>query len=378
MGYNGFGGEGRKSDVQFKVSYKIPERTLSALEVCNTGMQRCEGGYSWGPGVRDHYLAHYVASGRGVYQTGGRLYALSAGDVFLARPDENIFYQADAQEPWVYYWVGFHGSDARLLLDQTDLRRQPVLRGAGEKTAERMRRIYEARGGLPWQTAEMAGLLYQLLAAFPFPIILALLLNYCISNRLRKVTQMVTYAPHFISTVVLVGMMMVFMSQNGIFNQVLGKVGAQPVPFLTDAGLFRHIYVWSHVWQRTGYNSVIYIAALAGVSPELHEAAIVDGANKLQRIWHIDVPAILPTAIILLIMNTGNVLSIGFEKVYLMQNDLNLSVSEIISTYVYKVGLLNGKFSYTTAIGLFNSLINVILLLIVNWISGKVSETSLF
>ena len=152
--------------MQFKVSYKIPERTLSALEVCNTGMQRCEGGYSWGPGVRDHYLAHYVASGRGVYQTGGRLYALSAGDVFLARPDENIFYQADVREPWVYYWVGFHGSDARLLLDQTDLRRQPVLRGAGEKTAERMRRIYEARGGLPWQTAEMAGLLYQLLAAW--------------------------------------------------------------------------------------------------------------------------------------------------------------------------------------------------------------------
>ena len=166
MRYNGFGGEGRKTDVQFKVSYKIPERTLSALEVCNTGMQRCEGGYSWGPGVRDHYLAHYVASGRGVYQTGGRLYALSAGDVFLARPDENIFYQADAQEPWVYYWVGFHGSDARLLLDQTDLRRQPVLRGAGDETAERMRRIYEARGGLPWQTAEMAGLLYQLLAAW--------------------------------------------------------------------------------------------------------------------------------------------------------------------------------------------------------------------
>ena len=218
---------------------------------------------------------------------------------------------------------------------------------------------------------------YQLLAAFPLPIILALLLNYCISNRLRKVTQMVTYAPHFISTVVLVGMMMVFMSQNGIFNQVLGKVGAQPVPFLTDAGLFRHIYVWSHVWQRTGYNSVIYIAALAGVSPELHEAAIVDGANKLQRIWHIDVPAILPTAIILLIMNTGNVLSIGFEKVYLMQNDLNLGVSEIISTYVYKVGLLNAQYSYSTAIGLFNNVINLVILMSVNWISDKLSGTSL-
>ena len=219
--------------------------------------------------------------------------------------------------------------------------------------------------------------LYQLLAAFPFPIILALLLNYSVSNRLRKVTQMVTYAPHFISTVVLVGMLMVFMSQNGIFNQLLAKIGIEPVPFLSDSKLFRHIYVWSHIWQRTGYNSVIYIAALAGVSPELHEAAIVDGANKLQRIWHIDVPSILPTAIILLIMNTGNVLSVGFEKVYLMQNDLNLGVSEIISTYVYKIGLINAQFSYSTAIGLFNNVVNMIILLSVNRISDKLSGTSL-
>lgn len=218
---------------------------------------------------------------------------------------------------------------------------------------------------------------YQLVAAFPFPIILALLLNYCVSNRLRRITQMVTYAPHFISTVVLVGMLMVFMSQNGIFNQLLGKVGLAPIPFLSDAKLFRHIYVWSHIWQRTGYNSVIFIAALASVSPELHEAAIVDGANKLQRIWHIDIPAILPTAIILLIMNTGNVLSIGFEKVYLMQNDLNLGVSEIISTYVYKIGLINAQYSYSTAIGLFNNLVNLVILLTVNKVADKLSGTSL-
>ena len=141
--------------------------------------------------------------------------------------------------------------------------------------------------------------------------------------------------------------------------------------------MFRHIYVWSHIWQRTGYNSVIYIAALAGVSPELHEAAIVDGANKLQRILHIDLPAILPTAIILLIMSTGNMLSLGFEKVYLLQNDLNLGVSEIISTYVYKIGLLNAQYSYSTAIGLFNNIINLIVLLTVNKIADKVSGTSL-
>lgn len=218
---------------------------------------------------------------------------------------------------------------------------------------------------------------YQIVASFAFPILLALLLNYCVSNKLRKVTQMVTYAPHFISTVVLVGMLNVFLSESGIINQLLNLLGLRSVPFLSDAGMFRHIYVWSHIWQRTGYNSVIYIAALAGVNPELHEAAIVDGANKLQRILHIDLPAILPTAIILLIMSTGNMLSLGFEKVYLMQNDLNLGVSEIISTYVYKIGLLNAQYSYSTAIGLFNNVINLVVLLTVNKIADKVSGTSL-
>lgn len=218
---------------------------------------------------------------------------------------------------------------------------------------------------------------YQIVASFAFPILLALLLNYCVSNKLRKVTQMVTYAPHFISTVVLVGMLNVFLSESGIINHLLNLLGLRSVPFLSDAGMFRHIYVWSHIWQRTGYNSVIYIAALAGVNPELHEAAIVDGANKLQRILHIDLPAIMPTAIILLIMSTGNMLSLGFEKVYLMQNDLNLGVSEIISTYVYKIGLLNAQYSYSTAIGLFNNVINLIVLLTVNKIADKVSGTSL-
>lgn len=218
---------------------------------------------------------------------------------------------------------------------------------------------------------------YQIVASFAFPILLALLLNYCVSNKLRKVTQMVTYAPHFISTVVLVGMLNVFLSESGIINHLLNLLGLRSVPFLSDAGMFRHIYVWSYIWQRTGYNSVIYIAALAGVNPELHEAAIVDGANKLQRILHIDLPAIMPTAIILLIMSTGNMLSLGFEKVYLMQNDLNLGVSEIISTYVYKIGLLNAQYSYSTAIGLFNNVINLIVLLTVNKIADKMSGTSL-
>ena len=219
---------------------------------------------------------------------------------------------------------------------------------------------------------------YQLLAAFPFPIVLALLLNYCISRRLRRATQMVTYAPHFISTVVLVGMMMVFMSQSGIFNQLLGKLGLAPVPFLSDATLFRHIYVWSHIWQRTGYNSVIYIAALASVSPELHEAAIMDGANKLQRIWHVDLPAIRPTVVTMLIFACGNMINIGFDKVFLMQNSMNLAKSEVIATFVYKVGLVNADYGFSTAAGLFQSLVSFIMLVTVNQISKKITETSLW
>ena len=152
--------------MMYKHSYKYPQRTLGALAVCNTGVQRCEGSYSWGPGVRDHYLIHYVISGKGRYQKGGRTFALSEGDLFLACPDENIFYQADPGEPWEYCWVGFHGTEAKLLLDQTDLSEgNPVLRGVSPDAYKQMMRIYESRGSLPHQAAFMTGALYQLLAA---------------------------------------------------------------------------------------------------------------------------------------------------------------------------------------------------------------------
>lgn len=152
--------------MEYKYSYKYPQRTLGALAVCNTGVQRCEGSYSWGPGVRDHYLIHYVISGKGSYQAGGRTFALSAGDLFLTCPDESIFYQADPRDPWEYCWVGFHGTEAKLLLDQTDLSEEtPVLRGVTPDAYKQMMRIYESRGSLPHQAAFMTGTLYQLLAA---------------------------------------------------------------------------------------------------------------------------------------------------------------------------------------------------------------------
>lgn len=221
---------------------------------------------------------------------------------------------------------------------------------------------------------------YSLIVGFPIPIILAVLINSVESNRFRRVTQTVTYMPHFISTVVLVGMITVFLSpRSGFLNHMLEMFGAaEDTYYMGVAEYFPHIYVWSGVWQDMGWNSIIYLAALTGVDQALHEAAQVDGATKLQRIWHINLPAIIPTMVILLILNVGSIMSVGYEKVFLMQNDLNIMSSEVISTYVYKIGLTQQQFSYSAAIGLFNNVINFILLITVNKISAKLSGSSLW
>ena len=220
---------------------------------------------------------------------------------------------------------------------------------------------------------------YQLAASFPIPIILALMMNQARRRWFKKTVQTVTYAPHFISIVVLVGMMSVLLSPRaGIVNQMIRGLGGETVFFMARARYFRHLYVWSGVWQTTGWSSIVYLAALSTISPDLHEAAIVDGATKLQRIWHIDLPSILPTAVVLLILSAGNVMRLGFEKAFLMQSALNLEVSEIIQTYVYKLGLLNAQFSLSAAVGLFNNIINLTLLLSVNSIARRVGQTSLW
>ena len=219
---------------------------------------------------------------------------------------------------------------------------------------------------------------YQIVASFAFPILLALLLNYCVSNKLRKVTQMVTYAPHFISTVVLVGMLNVFLSESGIINHLLNLLGLRSVPFLSDAGMFRHIYVWSHIWQRTGYNSVIYIAALAGVNPELHEAAIVDGANKLQRIFHVTLPGLVPVITIQFIMWVGFTMTLGYEKNLLLYNPAIYETADVIGTYMYRYCLMNTKYGLGAAVGVFNTVVNIILLFSVNALFKRFSENSLW
>ena len=221
--------------------------------------------------------------------------------------------------------------------------------------------------------------IYSLVVNTPIPIIFALMLNYCRNRKFAKVLQTVSYAPHFISTVVMVAMLSLFLStRSGVVNQVIKTLGGQEFNFMASPEAFPHLYVWSGVWQNLGWSAIIYIGALSSISPELHEAAIVDGATILQRIRYVDIPGIMNTVIMLLILNVGNVLSVGFEKVYLMSNSLNSSTAEVISTYTYKVGMVQAQYSYSTAVGLFNSIVNFILLVTVNTIARKFSDNSVY
>ena len=218
------------------------------------------------------------------------------------------------------------------------------------------------------------------LATFPLPVILALLINEVRNVAFKKTVQLITYAPHFISVVVLCSMVTLFLNRsNGVINHVIAALGGERIDFLGSASMFSSVYVWSGAWQNVGWSSILYISALTNISSEMVEAARIDGASRLQIVTRINIPSILPTVIIMLILRCGNVLSVGFEKVYLLQNDLNLDASQIISTYVYEVGLGSGaQFSYSSAIGLFNNGINILILLLVNRISKAVSSISLF
>ncbi len=220
---------------------------------------------------------------------------------------------------------------------------------------------------------------FYTLMTFPLPIAFAMVLNELKCKKVKQVIQTITYAPHFISTVVLVSMLnLFFATKNGFINNVIEALGGIPFDFLSSSTAFPHMYVWSGVWQNLGWDCIIYVAALAGVDPSLHESAMIDGATRMQRIRHINIPTILPTIVIMLIMKVGHIMSVGADKVLLMQNDLNADTSRIISTYVYERGLLNADYSYAAAVGLFVNVINLLMLLTVNKISKKVSETSLF
>ncbi|MEK3989711.1 MULTISPECIES: ABC transporter permease subunit [Robertmurraya] len=218
----------------------------------------------------------------------------------------------------------------------------------------------------------------QLVVGFPLPIFLALMLNQMRSEKSKRFVQTVVYAPHFISVVVLAGMIYVFFSNNGLINNMILMFGGDPISFMAKPEWFKPLYIASGVWQETGWAAIIYLAALAGVSPELHEAAVMDGANKWQRIFHVDIPAIMPTAVILLILSVGSIMNIGFEKAYLLQTPMNQPSAEIIPTYVYKMGLQQAQYSFAAAVGLFNAVINLILLVAVNKFAKRLSGTGLW
>ena len=221
--------------------------------------------------------------------------------------------------------------------------------------------------------------LYSLAVGFPVPIILSVMLNELRSNRLRRTAQMIFYAPHFLSSVAVCGIVVLFTQrETGIINLLIMMLGGEGVEFLAKPEWFKTIYVISGIWQDMGWGTIIYMAALSGVDPGIVEAATIDGANRLQKIWYIDIQTIKPTIVILLIMNCGSMLSVGSDKILLLQNTLNMSASDVISTYVYRLGIEGGQFSYTTAVGLFNTVVNLMILLIVNKTADRLSGSSLF
>jgi putative aldouronate transport system permease protein len=230
---------------------------------------------------------------------------------------------------------------------------------------------------LLWNTLSIS--LYELIVGFPIPIILALAFNELKNGKFKKTVQTVTYAPHFISTVVMGGMIITFLSPStGMVIHIIEWLGFNSPQFLTDPKWFKTMYVLSGVWQSAGWGTIIYLAALSGVDPQQHEAAIIDGATRLQRIRYINIPTLVPTMTILLILTVGNLLGVGFEKILLLQNPLNMGASDVISTFVYRSGLVDAQYSFSTAVGLFNSVINAILLVSVNQIVRRTNENSLW
>jgi len=230
---------------------------------------------------------------------------------------------------------------------------------------------------LLWNTLSLS--FYELAIGFPLPILLALAFNEVRNGAFKKTVQTITYAPHFISIVVMSGMIITFLSPStGMIVKMIELFGMEAPAFLTDPRWFKTVYVLSGVWQSTGWGTIIYLAALSGVDPQLHEAAIMDGASRFKRVLHINLPTIIPTITILLILNVGNILGVGYEKVLLLQNPLNMDSADVISTFVYRTGLVSAQYSFSTAVGLFNSVINALMLITVNRIAKRTSDTSLW
>ena len=282
--------------------------------------------------------------------------------------------------PVIVYYITFHYAPMYgILMSFKDYNVKQGILGSPWVGFAHFKRFFAAYDFWPLIRNTLTLSSYSLLVGFPVPIIFAVLLHHSTKPRLKKVVQMVSYAPHFISGVVVCGMIRLFLhEQVGIVNILIEKLGGEAISFLAKPQMFKHIYAWSGVWQSMGWNAIIYISALAGVDPQLHEAAIIDGATIVQRIRHVDLPSIKSTIVMLLIMSFPGLVSVGFEKVYLLQNNLNLPASDVISTYVYRQGMIRADYSYSTAIGLFNTVISIILLIGANTFCKKVMDESIF
>jgi putative aldouronate transport system permease protein len=281
--------------------------------------------------------------------------------------------------PIVYYLVFHYGPLYGLQIAFKNFSPAKGISGSAWVGLDHFQRFIESYyfWRLLWNTISIN--LFSLLFAFPIPILLALIVTEIRNKAFSKIVQNITYIPHFISIVVMVGMLMLFLSpRGGPLNAIIEALGGDPVRFLDSAAWFKPIFISSNIWQNMGWQSIIYIAALAGVNPQLYEAAKMDGASRMRRIWHVSIPGILPVIVILLILDVGHFMNVGFEKILLLQNNLNIDSSDVISTFVYTTGILKGEYSYTAAIGLFNSVINLILLLLVNRFARKKAETSLW
>ena len=220
---------------------------------------------------------------------------------------------------------------------------------------------------------------YGLLWGFPIPIILAILLNQVERPRMKKFTQTAIYVPHFISTAVMAGILYLFLSPtSGIINKLIESLGGKATFFMIEPGWFRTLFIGSDIWQHAGWNTILYIATLTSIDPEIYEAATIDGATKRQKIWHVDIPFLMPIAVMMLILNCGSLLGSNTDKALLTQTPGNMATSDIIGVYVYEMGLSKAQFSYTAAIGLFVNIINFAMILSVNWVSKRIGETSLF
>lgn len=281
--------------------------------------------------------------------------------------------------PAAYYIIFQYGPMYGLQIAFKDFNPVRGITGSPWVGFDQFERFFESYyfGRLIWNTLSIS--LFSLLFAFPIPIMLALLIHELPGKKFKKILQNVSYVPHFISLVVVVGMLQLMLKpETGIVNVIVQAFGGHSIAFLQESGWFKTIFISSGIWQNMGWQSIIYIAALAGIDPQQYEAAKIDGASRFKRLLHVSIPGIMPMILILLILDVGHFMNVGFEKILLMQNNLNIASSDVIATFIYRTGIQNGEYSFTTAIGLFNNMINLVLLLTINRYARKKAETSLW